>query len=199
MSTGTTGKKLRIEDLEYLVMEGGGARGAVYNGAIKALENLLSERSDAVTHSKLGGRTAALLDYCKKDVENELPIIQGIAGASAGAINTFVLALGLNNEEIDKVLEYEFDNFLKDIDVGRYRMINGKGELSIGEDKKNRNTNTKELSELEKFKFSFTNVATKIGDNPLKKTHIHPKVFKNLDNSFYILVKSSLYRVLLRK
>ena len=63
----------------------------------------------------------------------------------------------------------------------------------------NRNTNTKELSELEKFKFSFTNVATKIGDNPLKKTHIHPKVFKNLDNSFYILVKSSLYRVLLRK
>ena len=82
----------------------------------------------------LGRRKPAILDYYLEGGDNTKPIIEGLAGASAGAITTFALALGLNSEEIEQVLKYDFDNFLANVDVGKYRMINQKGELSIGED-----------------------------------------------------------------
>ena len=36
------GAKFSIYDLKYIVMEGGGGKGAAYCGAIKALEQLIS-------------------------------------------------------------------------------------------------------------------------------------------------------------
>lgn len=166
----TANKKLSIDELKYIVMEGGGARGAVYNGAIKSLEELMKKRIDVTISTDLGERKSALLDFHTIENGQNVPAIKGIAGASAGAINSFVLALGFNSEEIDTILKYEFDNFLKDIDVGRYRMINENGELTIGEDKKNDFTNKKYLSEYKEFKFNFNDFATKIGDNNLKKS-----------------------------
>lgn len=99
------GAKFSIYDLKYIVMEGGGGKGAAYCGAIKALEQLISERFDAVEMEGLGRRKPAILDYYLEGGDNTKPIIEGLAGASAGAITTFALALGLNSEEIEQVLK----------------------------------------------------------------------------------------------
>ncbi|HHT52005.1 MAG TPA: hypothetical protein GX007_02335 [Bacteroidales bacterium] len=163
------GAKFSIYDLKYIVMEGGGGKGAAYCGAIKALEQLISERFDAVEMEGLGRRKPAILDYYLEGGDNTKPIIEGLAGASAGAITTFALALGLNSEEIEQVLKYDFDNFLANVDVGKYRMINQKGELSIGEDTIDPKNHRKIMGEASKFEFQFDKAETKIGDNSAKK------------------------------
>lgn len=165
----STGQKLKIKDLKYLVMEGGGGKGSVYKGAVIAMEELIAKRSDAEKIENLVGRKPAILDYYLNGDENKNSIIEGVAGASAGAITTFALALGLNSDEIEQVLKYDFDNFLKDVDVGKYRMINEKGELAIGEDEKNDQTSQKEMIESDSFQFSFDKAETKIGNNTAKK------------------------------
>ncbi len=145
MSTGTTNKKLSIDELKYIVMEGGGARGATYLGAIRELENQLRERvkkkSPKESVAPLFGRSAGIMDFLttvEQDggSEETKPIIEGVAGASAGAITTFALVLGLNSEEIKEVLAYDFVNFLSETDAGKYRMIDEKSQLAIGEDAK---------------------------------------------------------------
>jgi len=161
-------EKLAFENLEYIVMEGGGARGAAYLGAIRALEKKMSERSDVHAYSDLGKRKAGLLDYSK--TFDNTSAIKGIAGSSAGAITTFALALGFNSHEIDQILKYPFKKFLKDTDAGKYRMVDKEGKLAIGEDKANPETGTKEMGRnVTKFKFDFNNNATQIGDNLTKK------------------------------
>jgi len=160
--------KLKIDDLKNIVMEGGGARGAAYLGAIRALEKKMSERSDVQAYSDLGKRKAGLLDY-SNTTDNTLAI-KGIAGSSAGAVTTFALALGFNSDEIDQILKYPFKNFLKDTDAGKYRMIDKDGKLAIGEDKANPETGTKEMGRSATiFKFDFNNNATQIGDNVVKR------------------------------
>ena len=64
---------LHVDAIKYLAMEGGGGKGCVYLGAIIALEELglLPIRPDGTSR------------------------IRGIAGASAGTITAFLLALGL--------------------------------------------------------------------------------------------------------
>ncbi len=163
--------KLTINDLKYIVMEGGGGKGAVYKGAISALESLMSKLFNTVKPEDLGDRKPAILDYYLKDDSNENPIIQGVAGASAGAITAFALALGLNSDEIEQILKYDFDNFLKNVDVGKYRMIDGEGNLSIGEDERNTETDRKEIGKkTTKFEFNFKQKSTQIGDNVIKSS-----------------------------
>lgn len=143
--------KMSINDLKYIVMEGGGARGNTYLGAIEALENELFSRVDQYSlDSNLEieikpkekpaltvGRLPGIMDYLKLDStgENYIPIIEGVAGASAGAITTFALVLGLNSKEISEVLDFNFVNFLSEVDAGKYRMIAENSDLEIGEDK----------------------------------------------------------------
>ncbi len=120
--------KLKIEDLAYIAMEGGGASGVVYNGAIKALEEKLKEK-----YPQVPGSSGALLDYY--DGQNSKGLkIKGIAGSSAGAINAFALALGLSAQQIDEDImqKVSFIDFLSEYDEGRYRMIGADGELLIG-------------------------------------------------------------------
>lgn len=135
--------KLRIEDLKYIVMEGGGARGSTYLGAIRELESQLKRRVDKNTNESIATtseRSAGIMDFLKttgagtKD-EHTKPIIEGVAGASAGAITTFALLLGLNSDEIEEVLAFDFSNFLSEVDAGKYRMIDENSELKVGEDK----------------------------------------------------------------
>ena len=162
------GVKLNFNDLEYIVMEGGGARGVAYLGAIRALEQKMSERADVHAYSGLGGRKAGLLDYSQTTDKNL--VIKGIAGSSAGAITAFALALGLNSDEIDKVLNYPFNNFLKDVHVGKYRMIDEEGRLAIGQDKKGSgNYHGKELTKESEFKFSFESDCTDVPEDSTKK------------------------------
>ena len=92
------------ENVQYLALEGGGGRGAVYIGAIMALE-----RQDIlpITRNK----------------------IKGISGSSAGAITAFLLSLGYTGNQIqDKLLLQKkqppvFGNFIDDIEPGCFREI----------------------------------------------------------------------------
>lgn len=142
----TSQGKMEIKDLRYIVMEGGGARGATYLGAIRELENQLSNRIATKPSEKkasVSGRTHGVMDFLsivsegEGDTEDKTkPIIEGVAGASAGAITTFALVLGLNSSEIETVLNYPFKNFLSEVDAGKYRMIDESSQLAVGEDDK---------------------------------------------------------------
>jgi predicted acylesterase/phospholipase RssA len=127
--------KVNIQDLENIVLEGGGAKGAAYLGAIQALEEALKKYyadhpSDSLPNAK------AILDYGNNVQGRFVPQVHQFAGSSAGAITCFALALGLDSKLIEDVTDYEFGNFLQDGDPGKYRMIDKKGTISIGEDRK---------------------------------------------------------------
>lgn len=168
--------KLKFEHLEYIVMEGGGARGAAYLGAIRALEAKMQERmlapgSNIRLDCLQGKETPALLDYVWDTGDRAgLPVIKGIAGSSAGAITTFALALGFNSVEIDEILKSPFQAFLKDVDAGVYRMVNADGRLAQAVHKKNKITKNKELVFGKEFKFYFDLDYTPINDVPAKRT-----------------------------
>lgn len=133
--------KMSIDELKYIVMEGGGARGNTYLGAVRELEVQLENRviNNKTNESKaeITGRKHGIMDYTKQDPnvpEKYIPIIEGVAGASAGAITTFALVLGLNSDEINTVLKFDFSSFLSEVDAGKYRMIDENSELKVGED-----------------------------------------------------------------
>ncbi len=159
-----------FKKLEHIVMEGGGARGAAYLGAIEALEKLMEDRfnndSNVERHTLSGDRPHGLLDYY--EVATGAPVIKGIAGSSAGAITTFALGLGLNSKEIGKVLDYPFAKFLEEKDAGKYRAIDENGNLAVGQDRKNEVTNAKELAVDKKFEFRFDQDKTTVNGNVVK-------------------------------
>lgn len=160
-----------IKKLEYIVMEGGGARGAAYLGAIQALEEdmkkLHMQYPSIVKVYSVAEREPGLLDYYRIVDGEEVPIVKGIAGSSAGAITTFALALGFNSKEIEKILKYPFKNFLKEVDAGRYRMVDENGNLAVGQDKRRKKVHGqgrgKELAFEKEFKFDFHEDSTEIG------------------------------------
>lgn len=183
--------KLHINDLHYLVMEGGGARGNTYLGAIRALEEQLKKRQEEnqatvfKADADLSGRSGipGLLDYLELNDEGEkVPVIRGVAGASAGAITTFALTLGLNSAEIDEVLKFDFTQFLSETDVAKYRMIGEDSDLMIGEDSKIDIDTTNQAkdytvsrlkvvggSRSEPFHYNLDKDKTKISENKVKK------------------------------
>lgn len=142
--------RLKIEDLRYMVMEGGGARGTVYLGAIQAIESQLNDlvaRSAApngdgrfTLREIKANRKPGILDYLKNEpsadgVEHITPMLDGVIGASSGAVTAIALLLGLNSEEITEVLSFDFTNFISEDHTGKYRMIDENSQLKIGEDK----------------------------------------------------------------
>jgi len=147
-------------------MEGGGARGNTYLGAIEALEEQLAarEKKDEIDVADIiPGRPPAIMDYLEKDSDG-VPLIRGVSGASAGAITTFALALGLNSKEITGILKFDFDNFLNEKDVAKYRMIADDNGLAIGEDKK------KTIGKKnDRFEYTLKQDKTKITGNYVKK------------------------------
>lgn len=84
-SGGGTGKKLKINQVKYLSFEGGGGKGLIYIGALKALE-------------KLG-----ILQY-KQGRLNVSGPVKGLAGASAGSITAMMLSMGYSAAEIQEEL-----------------------------------------------------------------------------------------------
>lgn len=165
--------KLDINALRYLVMEGGGARGTTYLGAIRALEHQLkikqeSNSDTANNQLKLateGKKIPAILDYVTGAEGEEKAYIKGVAGGSAGAITTFAIALGLNSEEIEKVLEFEFQNFLSETHAGKYRMIGADSSLMIGEDADKTIGN---YSKSKVFNYTLAQQKTKVKPNRIK-------------------------------
>lgn len=178
---------MKFEDLEYIALEGGGGKGAVYKGAIVALETLFDEDwrqgkllkmrggelvgprpSDALARPG-GGGAVSILDYHERGTRATK--IKGISGASAGAITAFPLALGLTSEDIALILEsYPFkEEFLPNsrLDQGKYRMVgmdgHGAARILVAED------DLKKLGErrVEPYRYSSGEPA-KIGGNWLK-------------------------------
>ncbi|KUJ59204.1 hypothetical protein AR687_24265 [Flavobacteriaceae bacterium CRH] len=146
--------KIDFKDLEHIALEGGGAKGVVYLGAIQALEERMEEiwRRDEVfkiieeikpplspRHKKVKYNSIydevdkpSILNYF--DIDGKQTKIKSIAGSSAGAITAFALTLGLNSSDIKKILDYPFTNFLEEKAVGKYRMIDNLGNLKIAQD-----------------------------------------------------------------
>jgi predicted acylesterase/phospholipase RssA len=146
--------KMKFSDLRYIAFEGGGGKGAVYKGAIVALEDLIHKSWKNGVCSKLvsgelttagpdaadSGAGTSILDYYEKPGTLR---IKGISGASAGAITAFPLALGLTSDDIETILtSYRFaEEFLPNhkLNEGRYRMVGmdggGKAQLLVAEDR----------------------------------------------------------------
>lgn len=84
------------KEIEYLTFEGGGGKGIVYLGAIKALEEkkLLPIPMPTINSNEKYNHVEILLN--RK--------IKGISGASAGAITAFLLAMGLDSGQIGDIM-----------------------------------------------------------------------------------------------
>ena len=96
---------MMAKKIEYLTFEGGGGKGIVYLGAIKALEKkeLLPIPVKPIAEVATENFVTRFLD---KD-------IKGISGASAGAITAFLLAMGLDSAQIAEIMTREFDGINK--------------------------------------------------------------------------------------
>lgn len=138
-------------DLEYIALEGGGGKGAVYKGAIVALEKLFDKawqdgkllklkdgepikpipatEPDPTDVLGAAGKTdspaVSILEY--GNIEDEVMKIKGISGSSAGSITAFPLSLGLTSTDIETILRtYPFsEEFLPNnqLHAGKYRMV----------------------------------------------------------------------------
>jgi predicted acylesterase/phospholipase RssA len=142
---------MKFEDLKFLTFEGGGAKGAVYEGAIIALQEKFNQawhqgklkkfqNGQFVDAPPTDGSPpdqfmaaiqeqealeTSLLDYYEIDDSGRK--LHGISGASAGAITAFPLALGLAADDIhDIVHAYPFSEELlpsHNLNEGKYRMV----------------------------------------------------------------------------
>ncbi len=187
---------MKFSKLEYIALEGGGGKGAVYKGAIVALEKLfdkawregellkikdgqLTKLSVSelpapanVLQSPEGSKTtASILDY--SEMEHENLKMKGISGSSAGSITAFPLSLGLTSTDIETILNsYPFsEEFLpnNELHEGKYRMV--------GMDKDGKakiliaEDNLKKLgaSKIAQYQFS-SGAKSKIGSSFIKST-----------------------------
>lgn len=89
------------KDIHYLALEGGGGKGGAYLGAVIALEELM------------------VLPILPEQERNQ---IQGIAGASAGSITAFLLALGQTSTQMwQGIVDGVYTSFLDGSAGGRAR------------------------------------------------------------------------------
>lgn len=104
--------RIKKEDVQYLAFEGGGGKGILYLGAAQALEEL------------------NILPATKTRLQNGQCPIKGMSGASAGAITTFLLSIGMTSQEVEKEFTQKtddgltaFEGFMDDLIPGVYKMV----------------------------------------------------------------------------
>lgn len=97
--------RVTLDELEYIVLEGGGGKGATYLGVLNYLQEVgvlpIRANGREVVNTLNPNGPYSYIDESKK------PKIKGIAGASAGAITAFTMALGLTADEIKAITEQE--------------------------------------------------------------------------------------------
>jgi len=104
-------RKLKVDDIEYLALEGGGGKGFAYLGAIDILE-------------KIKGT----------DGRSVMARVKGFAGASAGAITALLLSIGYDFKELTQFLgNTDFDSFY-DAPTPRIRPQVGSSGVDVEED-----------------------------------------------------------------
>ncbi|WP_163408064.1 patatin-like phospholipase family protein [Flavobacterium ajazii] len=180
--------KIEFKELEHIALEGGGAKGVVYLGAIEALEEKMEEiwrkgevlkMIEEITphlspiHKKVKYNSLyndlkkinrpSILNYFDINGQQQTKI-KSIAGSSAGAITALALTLGLNSSDIEKVLNYPFTNFLEEKAVGKYRMIDNLGNLKIAQDHYKKVGGGEK--QQEKFEYQFNRYAKVNGEIP---------------------------------
>jgi len=133
---------LTPEEIKYLSFSGGGGKGIVYLGVVKALEEIyagMNRRNSARIKRKMrevnppveGGGNDVLqpdLDEILVTAKRSKPLfrishppamrpLKGISGSSAGAITAFMLAMGMSATDFDNELKkentLEFNTILK--------------------------------------------------------------------------------------
>ncbi len=92
-------------DISYLAFEGGGGKGIVYLGVIKALEEVFTPpRPQGRLLPHPGIDDLPVIDFPKGLFDLSQPIAQrklkGVSGSSAGAITALMVALGMSSDEI---------------------------------------------------------------------------------------------------
>ncbi len=85
--------KIDLNKIRYLSFEGGGGKGTVYLGAVRALEKKFGKVK--------GNKTEPIIDINSGLNDNVKRPIKGVSGASAGAITAFMLSLGMTSREIE--------------------------------------------------------------------------------------------------
>lgn len=167
-----------FKDLKYISLEGGGGKGAVYLGAIKALEKTFEKHK---AEFDLVGEKKSILDYHLNAPYTRAgyPKIEGISGSSAGAITALPLALGLSSSDIETVLKgYEFEKefMSSSLHEGKYRMVGmdykGNAKILVAEDK------WRKLGENKIAEFKFDFVEAELND--IEKTGVGSNVIKTL-------------------
>jgi len=86
--------KLKIGDVKFLALEGGGGKGIAYIGAIRTLEDLRFVHQNGSYDPQ---NPVPLFNLSEPIADRQ---ILGISGASAGAITAFMLSLGMTSKEI---------------------------------------------------------------------------------------------------
>ena len=106
----------RPEDVHYLALEGGGGKGVTYLGAIQALEQM----------------NVLPIDLNRRG-RNQ---IRGISGASAGAITALMLAMGLDSNELQRILSSSstFTGFFDGPNPGFYRSVDRNNQPQMQHD-----------------------------------------------------------------
>jgi predicted acylesterase/phospholipase RssA len=101
MTDATKPRYLKPEQVSYLVFEGGGGKGAAYQGVFRALtEHRLLPRPIRSSHP-----------------------IRGVAGASAGALTALFVALGYSEAELQEEMKFKFEDFLDNAHPSQLRGV----------------------------------------------------------------------------
>lgn len=108
---------IRPNSVNYLTFEGGGGKGVVYLGVVRALEEIFAisgNPDSALETSPNSVRLRSLvIEGDRKLIYPTMPLnmrqIKGISGTSAGAITAFSLAIGMSSKD----LEYEANRLEK--------------------------------------------------------------------------------------
>jgi predicted acylesterase/phospholipase RssA len=108
---------LKLSDIQYLALEGGGGKGFAYLGALQLLESNKAQTG------------------LRNDI-NVLNQIKGVAGTSAGAITAFMIALGMGSKDIAQEIAHptklnSYDDFF---DPSRPRYIPAPSKYTIRSD-----------------------------------------------------------------
>jgi NTE family protein len=104
-------RRLKPQEVKYLVFEGGGGKGFAYLGALRALQErkiLKYITPDKSQPASADGHRHGRLDF---------NTLRGIGGASAGAITAFLLSIGYTTAELADLMGQQ-DKFLAFFDGG---------------------------------------------------------------------------------
>lgn len=83
--------RIELRDIEYLALEGGGGKGTCYLGALKLLSRAWPQRSDPLLPLTPTSR------------------LKGISGASAGSLVAFMIAIGMDVDQIENEMRSKAD------------------------------------------------------------------------------------------